>query len=185
MGGKMNDHNRYHWLLLVLFFMTALSSCGVQGSGQPVQFQTLAQGGVLGSYREVDTPEIQIIAGAQDIDNLIPYLPGNPPRASDNADLVSQLRQLDYTHFFAVLITQGQKEPRGFKVMVQQITRQDDRITVQAQFIGSGPGEGQPMVSPDPYHLVAVTKDGAWGRQMQFALVADGKVVAETMHFIP
>ena len=68
--------------------------------------------------------------------------------------------------------------------MVQQITRQGDRITVQAQFIGPKPGEGQPMVSPDPYNLVIVTKEDMWGRQMQFALVADGKVVAETTHFM-
>ena len=95
----MNNCKPYKWLWIGLFFVTALSCCGVQARGQPVQFQTLAQGGVLGSYREVDTPEIQIIAGVQDIDNLTPHLPGNPPRASDNTDLVSQLRQLDYTHF--------------------------------------------------------------------------------------
>ena len=180
----MNKRQRYHWWLLVVCFVTTLSSCGVQARGQPIQFQTLAQGGVLGTYREVDTPEIQIIAGAQDIDTLTPHLPGNPPRASDNADLVNQLRQLDYSHFFAVLVTQGQKDPRGFKVMVQQITRQNDQVTVQAEFVGPKPGEGQPMVVFDPYHLVAVAKDGVWGRQMQFALVAEGKVVAETTHMI-
>ena len=67
---------------------------------------------------------------------------------------------------------------------MQQITRQDDRVTVEAEFIGPKPGEGQPMVNFDPCHLVAVSKDGAWGRQIQFELVASGKVVAEATHFI-
>jgi hypothetical protein len=167
-----------------------MSGCGVsgsrlQGNGQPLQFQTLAQGGVLGTYREADPPEVQIIAGAQDIDSLARQLPGNPPRASDNPDFVNKLRLLDYTHCFAILVTQGLKQPRGFQVTVQQITRQDDRVRAEANFIGPKLGEGQPMVSPDPYHLVAVSKDGAWGRQIQFELVADGKVVAEATHFIP
>jgi hypothetical protein len=185
----MKEKAMYKRLVVFTILILALSGCGVsgmslQGNGQPL-LQTLAQGGVLGSYREADPPEAQIIAGAQDIDSLARQLPGNPPRASDNPDLVNKLRQLDYTRFFAILVTQGQKEPRGFQMMVQQITRQDDHVTVQTQFIGPKPGEGQPMVVFDPYHLVAVSKDGAWARQIQFELAADGKVVAHVAQFIP
>jgi hypothetical protein len=177
----MNQHCRLLWLGLVLII--ALSSCGVQASGQPLQFQTLAQDSILRSNPKDETPMVRIIATAQEIDQLMHQF-GDPPPLQIAPQLVNQLHQFNYNSSFAVLVTQGQTGPHGFRVTIQQITRQDDRVMVQSQFIGPKPGEGQPMVSPDPYHLVAVSKEGAWARQIQFELVANGKTVAEATHFI-
>lgn len=177
-------HTRLNILLVGLVIGLTLGGCGVQASGQPLTFRSLAQDSILRSDPKDETSVIRIIASSQEIDQLIHEF-GDPPPLQLAPQLVEQLRQLDYMRYFAVLVTQGQKESLGFKVTVQQITRQDDQVTVQAEFVGPKPGEGQPAVVFDPYHLVAVSKDGSWGRQMQFELIANGKVATKTAHFIP
>jgi hypothetical protein len=177
-------HTRLNMMLIGLVIVFMLSGCGVQASGQPLTYRSLAQDSILRSDPKDETPVIRIIANGQEIDQLIHQF-GDPPPLQLAPQLVEQLRQLDYTHSFAVLVTQGQTGPRSFRVTVQQITRQNDQVTVQAEFVGPKPGEGQPMVVLDPYHLVAIIKDGVWGRQVQFDLIAEGKVVAKTAHFIP
>jgi hypothetical protein len=178
-------NKRLNLVLRGLLIVLMLGGCGVTGGGELLSFQTIVQDNNLNDD-ERETPGISIMASSQEVDNFVRDVVKVDPQAPDQRQrLVDKLRQLDYKRSFAILVTQGQKGPRGFQIAVQQVTQQDDRITVQAQFIGPKPGEGQPMVVPDPYTLVAVAKESAWGRQMQFALVADGKVVAETMHFIP
>jgi hypothetical protein len=172
-------------LLLGLLIVFIISGCGMIGGGELLSFQTIVQDNNLNDD-ERETPQLYIISSTQEVDDFVRNVVKVDPQAPDQRQrLVDKLRQLDYKRSFAILVTQGQKGPRGFQIVVQQISRQGDRVTVEAQFVGPGPGEGQPMVSPDPYTLVAVVREVALGRQMQFALVADGKVVAETTHFIP
>jgi hypothetical protein len=178
-------HKRINLVLQGLLIVLMLGSCGVTGGGEVLSFQTIVQDNNLNDD-ERETPQLYILASTQEVDDFVQDVVKIDPQAPDQRQrLVDKLRQLDYNRSFAILVTQGQKGPRGFQIAVQQVTQQDDRITVQAQFIGPKPGEGQPMVVPDPYTLVAVAKESAWGRQIQFALLADGKMIAEAMHFIP
>ena len=175
---------RFLWLMLGLTTLLMLNMCGLQGNGQPLPFNTIVQDNNLNDD-EKEAPTLYIIATSRetaefsrDVVKLDPQIPDQRQR------LVDKLTQLDYNDSFAILILQGQKPPRGFRISVQQITRQSDRVIVHATFDGPGPGEGQPMVSPDPFTLVTVTQEGTWGKRVQFELVTDGKVVAQATHFI-
>lgn len=165
--------------LLVLVF--TIAACKSQEGGLP--FKTIAKSEGFGdfgltTYRE-EEPALLIIANDDEVDTLVPNVLAEDPA------LVDQLRQLDYDRFFAILVLQGLKSTGGFSVTVQRISRQDNQITVWVQFVEPTPGTRRIAAFTSPYHLVAVSKQGEWGQQIRFVLIADSEEVAETSHFIP
>lgn len=142
-----------------------------------LSFETIAQSDII-NYRE-EKPALFVITNDDEIDTLVPNVLAEDPA------LVDQLRQLDYDRFFAILVLQGLKSTGGFSVTVQRISRQNNQVTVQVQFIEPGPGTRITAAFTSPYHLIAVSKQGEWRRQIRFVLVADSEEVAETSHFIP
>jgi hypothetical protein len=161
----------------------SLLMTGVFG-GQTLSFDTVAQGGALrGSPSQYDNrPTIWVIASAQEIDTILRQMAGSPTNIEPSP--VQKLRQLDYTHFFAIIVLQGSKRA-GDGVLVQQISRQENRVRVGATFTSSWPFQGAPGVIADPYHIIAVAKEGAWGQPIDFELFVGGQVVARTTHVIP
>lgn len=142
-----------------------------------LSFETIAQSDII-NYRE-ENPALFVITNEDEIETLVPNVLAEDPV------LVDRLRRLDYDRFFAILVLQGLKSTGGFGVTVQRISRENNEVTVQVQFIEPGPGTRITGAFTSPYHLVVVSKQGEWGQQIRFVLVADSEVIAETSHFIP
>jgi hypothetical protein len=173
---------RFSWVFLSLLSMLMLNGCGAQ----VLSFTSLDQNIQLRNFPfQTRQSSILVFTNAQEIDNLLPQL---IPPSPTGFPLVDQLHKLDYNHSFAILVVQGQSGGDS-NVTVQKITRQDDRVVVSANFITPQSGAGQTGNITDAYHLVAVSKDGTWGRQIEFELINNsiigGGVVARTTHFIP
>lgn len=127
---------------------------------------------------EKEAPALVVIANPQDLIN--------PDLGVHFASgLGAPLRALDYRHSFAVLVLQGLKGSGGYRVNVQQVSRRGNRVTVQAEFIELGPGEGRTLGFTSPYQLIAITKGPAWEPVNRFELLVDGTVVATATHSIP
>jgi len=176
-------YKRTGWQLLILL-IALLNGCGVPGGGQALPFHTLSQGDGLDPQGR-DKPVLFVIADAKEIDSFAQNVAKVEPQLDDQRQrLVDQVQKQDYQHVFVILALQGTRTG-GARVTVQQVTRQDDRVVIQAQFFTPPPGQPRPTIQTDPYHLIAVAKEGSWGRPIQFELLADGKQVAVATHVIP
>lgn len=144
---------------------------------EELSFETIAQSDVI-NYRG-EKPALFVIAKEDEVDALASNVLAEDPA------LVRQLRYLNYNRFFALLVLQGLKSTGGYSVTVQRISRENSQVTVQVQFIEPGPGDWITGAFTSPYHLIAVSKQGKWGQQINFVLIADSKKVAKTSHFIP
>lgn len=165
--------------LLVMVFI--ITTCKSQEGELP--FETVAKSDGpdnlgLTTYREGE-PALLIIANGDEVDALVPNVLAEDPA------LVNQLRRLDYDHLFAILVLQELKHQGGYSITVQRVVRQDDQVNVHAEFTSPEPGTRRIHAFTSPYHLVAVSKRGEWGRQIHFVLVTDSEEVAETSYFIP
>lgn len=176
-NGGMNMNNPKITFLfgLLLFVATAC-----QPGEQQLPFETIAQsdGFYTGQGYGGEEPSLLIIANPDEVDK--PGLDVIFP-----AELAGQLRQLDYERVFTVLVLQGLKHTGGYSVTVQQISRQDDRVNVYADFGNPAPATFRHQAFTSPYHLVTVSKEGGWGQPITFVLIANGEPVAEVTHFIP
>jgi len=163
-------------LLGLLLFVIA--ACQPQEGELP--FETIAQGDgfYTGQGYGREEPNLLVIAGPDEVEK--PGLGVQFP-----LEIVDQLRQLDYDRYFAILVLHGHVGSTGVSVIVEQITRQDKEVVVQAKFVRPAPGTRTMPAFTSPYHLVAVSKQGKWGQQIRFVLVTDSEEVAETSHFIP
>lgn len=164
--------------ILLGLLLFAITACQPQQGELP--FETIAQGDGFYTGRGYgeEEPNLLIIAGPDEIDK--PGLDIQFP-----LEVADQLRHLDYDRFFAVLVLQGLKSTGGFSVTVQRISRENNQVTVQVQFIEPGPGAWITGAFTSPYHLIAVSKRGEWRQQIRFVLVTNSEEVAETSHFIP
>lgn len=165
--------------LLVMIFI--ITTCNSQ-EGE-LSFETIAKSKGFGDfgltiYRE-EEPALLIIANDYEVDTLVPNVLAEDPA------LVDQLRQLDYNRFFAILVLQGLKRQGGYSITVQRVVRQGDQVNVHAEFTEPEPGTRRIQAFTSPYHLIAVSKQGEWGQQFRFVLIADSEGIAETSHFIP
>jgi len=160
------------WLLMLLL---ALSACHFRG--QDLFFEPIAQGDII-NYRE-SNPALLIIADEDEIDALVPDVLAEDPA------LAAQFRQLDYSCTFAILVLHGYVGSSGFSVTVRQVVRRDSEVIVQAEFVEPTIGTRIYPAFTSPYHLIAVSKVGAWGQQVRFVLMRDDQEVAETTHFVP
>lgn len=142
--------------------------------------ETIAQGDgfYTGQGYGREEPNLLVIAESDEVDK--PGLDVQFP-----LEIADQLRQLDYDRFFAVLVLHGHIGSTGVSVTVQQIMRQDKKVTVLTEFVRPAQGTRMMPAFTSPYHLVAVSKQGEWEQQIRFVLVVDGEEVAETDHFIP
>jgi len=149
---------------------------------QEILFESIAQGeiSINLNYRGIITPTLLIVASPEDIDILGPavYLPDLPSK------LISQLRALDYDHSFAVLAMLGPSESQQYKISIQQIARQSNRVLVKAEFVEPTRRIGA-IVPALPYHAIKVSKGSGWATQIQFILIRGDAQIEETTHFIP
>lgn len=148
-----------------------------QPQGEDLPFETMAQGEVI-NYKQ-EKPDLIIFAKTDEVDKFSPSLFTADPQ------LVTRLRNLDYDRFFAILVLQGQKGSTRYSATVRQVRRQGTQVIVKAEFVEPKPETLVGWLVTAPYHLVFVSKQGTWGRPIQFLLFANDKKVAETAHNIP
>jgi hypothetical protein len=147
-----------------------LATTGVFG-GQALSFTTIDQGTGLRAGFQLQTPALYVIANDQDVDTLAQtVLPIDPQFYDKQRQIVDQLRQVDYNHSSAVLVLHGQRGSTRYGVTVQQLTRDDHRVRIGARFTEPGFMQGAGAAFTDPYHIVAVAKEGMWGRPIDFEL---------------
>lgn len=162
-------------IILMTVLLFTFTAC--QSQEREMSFQSIAQREVI-NYRE-ENPALVVITNYDEIENLVPSLLAEDP------DLADQLRRLDYDQTFALLVLQGQKRISGYSITVQRIVHQNDQITVEAEFVEPALGSRIHPSFTSPYHLVAVSKEGRWGKQVKFVLMGNNQLIAETTHFIP
>lgn len=68
---------------------------------------------------------------------------------------------------------------------MQQVVREDEQVIIRAKQSDPWPWQGRTTAMSEPYHMIAVQKQGEWGMPVGFELVIGGKVVATTAHTIP
>jgi len=166
------------WVLLPLLLLT-LSAC--QAGEQRLSFNTIARSEpqYLGTSYWQEEPAIQVIARPEEIDD-----PAQTILAQDR-ELAEQLRALDYERVFALLVLHGYVGSTGYSVTVLRIAREGDQVTVRAELGAPAMGTRTMPAFTSPYHLVAVSKKGTWGKEFRFVLLAGDQPVAERSHFIP
>jgi hypothetical protein len=173
------------WVVLGLLILFALVVYIFFGSGQKIPFVSLAQGITLREYDfQTKRPALWIVTSQQDVEQLIPDLGKHVQ--PDIAPAVQTLQQLDYNQFFAIIVLQGQSGVDK-PITIHRVIRTGDLVKIHAEFIVPQ-GIGSLGVITDPYHIIAISKDDTWKREIIFQLVEDrlfGSVRAETNHTIP
>lgn len=167
---------RYIKKLVALGIMLLVcSTCLFQNRN--LRFTTIAQENFI-NYEE-EHPGLVVIAGLDEIGTIIDSV------LAEDLLLVNDLWELDYDRCFVIFALQGQKYQGGYSITVQRIVRQDNQISVYADFIVPQPNTRRIQAETSPYHLVSVEKQGEWGQDFQFVLLNDSESVAEVSLYIP
>lgn len=157
-------------------------------AGHPLPFTTLEQEVHLGGPRELERQlALFIIANIHEFEVFARDFVGLEPDVpmTENSDqrhrLVAGLRQLDYTHSFAIFV----KGPSGgYNITVQQVFRQGTEVTLYATIYVPTPGLPTTANNREPYHVIAIPKEDSLGQQVHFTLVVNGTVAAESTHIL-
>jgi hypothetical protein len=124
-------------------------------------------------------PKLFVFASPEDVNITVPGV-------QIVEHLKSQLRALDYRRYLAVLVLNGEI---GFylndDVTIQQVNRTGKVVTIRFEYPDSAMGKGKKSSTSSPYALIAVSKNGRWNEAITFVLIKNGKVVEQTVHFIP
>jgi hypothetical protein len=170
--------SRFLYLSLAIGLLLASCSPG----GQDLGFETIAKsdgGDNLGTAYREEKPALLVIARPEEI--------GDPAQTvlAEDYRMGGWLRTLDYGRVFAILVLHGYVGSSGYSVTVKEVARQGDQVSVWADFAKPAPDEGRRPAYTSPYHLIAVSREGSWGKDIHFVLMVDGRPVAETVHFVP
>jgi hypothetical protein len=173
-------HAWFRILALGLSLLLNCTGCATVDRGTLLPFSTVAQDEAQGGFvrRNDEQPEIYIFATTQDVEDFVPEL-------INHLFLADQLRRLDYDEVFGVLVTQGLKLSGGHRATVKHIRRQGERVDIETEFIDPTQEDIVSFGTTAPLHLVAVRKEGMWDQPIQFRILVDDVVVAETTHAIP
>ena len=124
-------------------------------------------------------PGLMVMAGPEDLaqtDDLF----------SDDAQ--AQLQSLGFDQYFAVAVfegLQGYLFPPPFGIEVQRVTKKGSVVTIHsATHRPTGEVERYP-VEVSPYHLVKIQREKVKRGEIEFALIVDGKRVAQQTHRLP
>ncbi|HLF27781.1 MAG TPA: protease complex subunit PrcB family protein [Anaerolineae bacterium] len=167
-------------LLLLLLSAGALAGC----TPQPVElpFESVIQGSDPSRVRGSAGEErgLLIIGTAEEIAD-----PGLGVQF--DSEIAEQLRAFDYERRVVIIVFRGQigGSYSQFRIDILGVTRTGDQVVVKTHFGQPGPNEATFPLATYPYHIIAVTKEGEWAREMRFVLEVDGQAVKERTHFVP
>jgi hypothetical protein len=161
--------------MLLLVIVTA---CKPKIDKLPFETMSQADGFDTGRSYGGEEPALLVIATRDEIEK--PDLD-----IQFSSELTDQLLNIDYNHFFAVMVFHGRIGSTKVSITVEQVTRQGKEVTINANIVRPAPGTRSNPAFTSPYHLIAISKEGKWSQDVKFVVVVDGKPVAETTHFIP
>ncbi|HLF27778.1 MAG TPA: protease complex subunit PrcB family protein [Anaerolineae bacterium] len=167
-------------LLLLLLSASALAAC----TSQPVElpFESVVQETDFsgGQRYEGKEPDLLILGTAEEVSD-----PGLGVRFGPK--IAEQLRALDYERRLAIVVLRGQLGDTSplFSIDILEVTRTGDQVVVKTHFGRPGPDEGAFPLVTYPHHIISVTKEGEWAREMRFTLEVDGQAVKERTRFVP
>ncbi len=116
---------------------------------------------------KTDKPDLTVVSEKEDT-----YTLGN----TISADSISQLIDLDYKAYFAMVVFQGLKPTGGYKVEIQRIARHGNTVHVYAHFTERDPANPATSVVTSPYHMVKISREGIKG-EIVFIVYSDGKEI--------
>ena len=73
-----------------------------------------------------------------------------------NPETRTDLQQVDFQQYAVVALLRGRKPSTNSQTVIERITRQDDRLTVYAQFWEPNPAYASAAAETSPYHLVKI-----------------------------
>ncbi len=161
----------YKWRISCLLLLVAVLLGACTPQEQELPFETIEQADYSPKYEDKE-PGLVIIASADETNQLDGWV---------GAEVIEQLRKMDYGNYFAVVAFLGW-QPTGHEgISIERVVRQGDEVFLYASV---GRPKGTTEVT-SPYHLIQVQKMGWWSTSINFALVVEETTVVSQSHYIP
>lgn len=178
--------------LAIALTLSALHLPSCQPPENELRFETIDQddGHYWGTHQGKE-PKLLVLTDSEEIAAL--YRVVSQPATRVNTDSGEtwqypdwRLQGMDWEAFFVVIAFQGRRQTTGYSVTIQRITQQRQSINIRAQFDAPEPLHTVHELVTSPLHVVKVQKsDELRGKEFQFSLVVNGRIVAETSHLLP
>jgi len=127
-----------------------------------------------GISRTEPEPGLIILTNQQDIQLVQPYTFPEP--------LANRIQAIDFEKNFVILAQHSQKAGG----LITRITRQAGTVLILTSDIPFGPGNYVQEAWTQPYELILIEKNSAWGQEIRFVLRRETQgLVGETSRFIP
>lgn len=132
-----------------------------------------------------ELPSIYVIADSAAIAAFDHNEIGADPNSGDQRlRLIQSLRTIDYSQSFVVVVMRS-ITCGSCSMQVERVARQGDHVRVGAIYTNPLPMQGSTTMVAEPFEVIVVTKEGAWGQNIGFDLFVGGRVVANTSAFVP
>jgi len=168
-----------HVLLALSFLSLVMAGCRTEMPEVPLPFQVIVTSAFAReSWDQEPESGFLIIASRDDI---VPPGPG----LSFPSRTLERIEQVDFSQSFVAAF---QVQPIPGSETVDGVVRSGDTVTIQLSSHIVGPGSYVLEHYTYPYRYVAITKEGAWNREVLFLLkakVGERDSVQQTSHFIP
>jgi hypothetical protein len=159
------------WLVLLCLYLPALVGCQ-RGEAATLPFETIERENWHWPPWSSQEPGLVIMATPEELTQL----DGLVTEATQ-----TQLREVDFQTHFVVAVFQGWYDSGQEGNTIEQVVRQGNTVTLH---VHAGRKGGQ-LQETSPYHIIQVTKEGAWNQEIDFAVRFDDRRVVRRSHFIP
>lgn len=165
--------------LLVVFLLNACSH-PVALQGEPLAFETIANGSVgQAPYGQKET-QLFILSESSAFSTPAPFI------ADDVLQLVTTIQSVDFDHYFVIVVSRGiAGDPRHFGVTVESVIRQGNEVIIETSFAEPGTGARVNAVESYPYSVIAIPKLEQPVEEYQFTLEVDNQSTFTSLQFNP
>jgi len=156
-------------------------SCACARKPQELHFEVLDQGdGLCCGWSPGEEPALLVIASREEVDAPAFSLQFQP-------SLADELRALGYDRNFVVVVFRGGQSVSAPELIpeTREVVRDGNEVKLKTHFGQVNSAKGVRPAGSSPYQVLAVFKEGRWGRRIRFILELDGKEVVERERFIP
>ncbi len=121
---------------------------------------------------QASQPDLAVVSEKEDTYSL---------QNSISSASVSQLIDLDYKGYFALVVYQGRKLTSGYNIIIQRITHEGNTVNVFVQFTERDSAKPAENIETSPYHLVKIPREGIKG-ELVFVILADGNEIVRQVY---